>query len=175
MRTATRPPGEALDFKPGDLVDFYRPPKSKDVSGWHGPASVVRSTPARGQLTIKWRGEDITCRFGDVRRFIDFGALVFATGNFDSNPVQEVLETLTTYLSSLPDRRLVTLGYYIHNGCWHPTAETRKRPKVTFAMDYAVRNILCLHEVYAARVGHGVSRFPADETAHRSLVVLVAP
>ena len=51
MRTATRIPGETLDYKPGELVDFYRPPRSKDTSGWHGPASVVKSTPARGHVT----------------------------------------------------------------------------------------------------------------------------
>ena len=143
MRTATRIPGEALDFKPGELVDFYRPPRSKDTSGWHGPAAIVKSQPSRGQVTLKWRNETLVCKFGDVRRFIDFGALVFATGQLHSEPVQEVLDTLTAYMAALPKKRYVTLGYHVHNGVWLPTAETRKRPKVAFAMDYAVRNILC--------------------------------
>ena len=99
------------------------------------------------------------------------GALVFATSRLHSDPVQEVLETLTTYLATLPAKRLVTLGYYAHEGAWLATAETRNRPKVTFAMDYAVRNILHLHDVFAARVGHGVARFPAHEAVHRSLIV----
>ena len=32
-------------YKPGDLVDYHRPPSDKDSSGWHGPVPVVRNKP----------------------------------------------------------------------------------------------------------------------------------
>eukprot|EP00974_Lingulodinium_polyedra_P012837 1244303-Lingulodinium_polyedra.AAC.1 len=37
----TPAPGEASELSVGDLVDFYRPPASKDAPGWRGPATVT--------------------------------------------------------------------------------------------------------------------------------------
>eukprot|EP00974_Lingulodinium_polyedra_P090504 8776383-Lingulodinium_polyedra.AAC.1 len=47
LDTRTQAPGEVLEPVVGDLVDFYRPPASKDVPGWRGPATVtdVSNTP----------------------------------------------------------------------------------------------------------------------------------
>eukprot|EP00974_Lingulodinium_polyedra_P014553 1409037-Lingulodinium_polyedra.AAC.1 len=39
--TRTQAPGEALELSADDLVDFYRPPASKDVPGWRGPVTVT--------------------------------------------------------------------------------------------------------------------------------------
>ena len=46
LRSHTTTPGEVLNYQPGDLVDYHRPPSSKDLSGWHGPATVVENRPA---------------------------------------------------------------------------------------------------------------------------------
>ena len=35
------PTVEQLDFQPGDLVDFWRKPATKDGSGWRGPSTVT--------------------------------------------------------------------------------------------------------------------------------------
>ena len=43
MKTRTSISGEALELKPNELVDFYRPPSAKDLSGWHGPAKVLET------------------------------------------------------------------------------------------------------------------------------------
>ena len=61
MRTATTAPGEAANYAPGELVDFHRPPKAKDITGWHGPATVVENSPERGQVTLRWQKRDIVC------------------------------------------------------------------------------------------------------------------
>jgi hypothetical protein len=50
MRTHTTVPGEVLDYREGDLVDFHRPPAKKDDHAWHGPARVLRNIPERGQV-----------------------------------------------------------------------------------------------------------------------------
>ena len=170
MRTATTPAGEALDFKPGDLVDFHRPPRSKDSPAWHGPAKVRKNLPQHGQVVLEWNGDEIVCRYPDVRRFMDFGALVWHTGGTRRDATSEVLDTLHHYLSQLPDKRMVTLGYHMREGKWHPTAESRKHPRVTFAMDYAMRNVLQLTDVYVVRMGRGVSRFPATDEAERCVI-----
>eukprot|EP00971_Amphidinium_carterae_P342128 6481320-Amphidinium_carterae.1 len=41
MNSRTRPAGETMGLKPGDLIDFYRDPPDKSSSGWRGPAAVA--------------------------------------------------------------------------------------------------------------------------------------
>ena len=41
LTSKTRVAAEQLDLQPGDLVDFWRKPATKDESGWRGPATVV--------------------------------------------------------------------------------------------------------------------------------------
>ena len=47
-RSMTTSPGEALAYREGELVEFWRPPRSKDTPAWHGPAQVIKSEPAMG-------------------------------------------------------------------------------------------------------------------------------
>ena len=46
LESKTRVAGEQLALEPGDLMDFWRKPATKDESGWHRPAQVGE---ARGQ------------------------------------------------------------------------------------------------------------------------------
>ena len=78
LRTTTSVPGEVYDYQPRESIEFFRPPSSKDESGWEGPATVVENVPARGQVIIKWEGKDLPCKYGDVRRYLDFGGLTTA-------------------------------------------------------------------------------------------------
>ena len=74
--TRTLPPGQREKYQPGDLVDFYRPPDSKDASGWIGPAKVIDPTHMeRGTITIRHVHRPIEVRIGDLRRHMQF--LVF--------------------------------------------------------------------------------------------------
>ena len=43
LASKTRLAAEQLELSQGDLVDFYRPPATKDESGWRGPAEVVQA------------------------------------------------------------------------------------------------------------------------------------
>ena len=43
LASKTRLATEQLELNQGDLVDFYRPPATKDESGWRGPAEVVEA------------------------------------------------------------------------------------------------------------------------------------
>jgi len=54
MHTKSTITAEALDLRLGENVDFHRPPTSKDVSGWYGPAEVVNMNDVhRGTVTEK--------------------------------------------------------------------------------------------------------------------------
>ncbi len=77
LRTRTLPAGEREEYKIGEQVDFYRPPASKDISGWIGPAKIIDiSNISRGTITVRHRTEmPIEVRLQDLRRHLAF--LVF--------------------------------------------------------------------------------------------------
>ena len=69
MRSRTRPAVQSLDLKPGDLVEFYRDPPNKDISGWRGPGTVVSLDRAdEGIVEVRWQSRVLPCRLPDVRR-----------------------------------------------------------------------------------------------------------
>ena len=41
QKSVTTASGQELDYKPGELLDFFRPPGSKDRSGWQYGANVM--------------------------------------------------------------------------------------------------------------------------------------
>ena len=63
LNSKARLPIEQLDLQPGDLVDFWRKPATKDESGWRGPAKVAEAgTP----LTVKWQNRHLNVAVKDV-------------------------------------------------------------------------------------------------------------
>ena len=73
LNTRTLPAGEQQHLQVGDEVEYFRPPSTKDVSGWHGPARVTDvSSIGRGTVKIKHQGTEMVCRCGDVRRHLEF-------------------------------------------------------------------------------------------------------
>ena len=56
LNTKTLPAGQIEGYKVGEEVDFYRPPSTKDISGWMGPATVVDvSELSRGHISIRFQ------------------------------------------------------------------------------------------------------------------------
>ena len=71
--TRTRPAIQTLDLHPGDQVEFYRDPPSKDVTGWRGPATVVSLDRAdEGIVEVRWQSRLLQCQARDVRRYIAY-------------------------------------------------------------------------------------------------------
>eukprot|EP00972_Heterocapsa_arctica_P065351 9647408-Heterocapsa_arctica.AAC.1 len=64
MRARTHKVSEAMMFETGDLVEFHRPPMSKDDSGWRGPATVV--SVEGGTITVRWQGRFMQIRTQDI-------------------------------------------------------------------------------------------------------------
>ena len=175
LRAATSAPGEVHNYLPGDLVDFWRQPRSKDAHAWHGPARVVRNQPERGQVIIRWQNGDLYCKYADVRRFLDFAGLVFATGHcmavLEPGPKAQVLEILETYYRHLGTSHLETFGYWMQDGKWRVTAATHKHKRVALAADYALRNLFHIDRAFAVRMGKGIQRFPACEHAAQAVII----
>ena len=112
-RTTTTAPGEVLNYQPNDLVDYVRQPGQKDVSGWHGPAKVIQNRPEAGQVDVLPLGPGhhmkILVRYGDVRRFIDFTGLVYASG--PNSTLRNVANLIDQHISRMSPTRFDTIEY----------------------------------------------------------------
>ena len=59
---------DGKQYKPGQLVDYHRPPYDKDShGGWTGPCVVVANEPERGKLTCRHGARDIHVQYPDAR------------------------------------------------------------------------------------------------------------
>ena len=68
MRDKTRPAGQLLELKPGDLIDFHRKEQQKDLPGWRGPARVTdMSRIDEGIVQFDYQGRSMSARPADVR------------------------------------------------------------------------------------------------------------
>lgn len=80
LHSKTRLAVEQLEFEPGDLVDFWRNPATKDESGWRGPARVVEPGDRGGDessaTTVQWQGSMLQVRTQDLRRALVYCALI---------------------------------------------------------------------------------------------------
>ena len=110
-RSKTLPAGEGLDYQPGEDAEFYNPPASKDVSGWHGPAPVIENLPDRGQVKLRWKGQELLRKYADVRRFMAFIALTIGIAMSSDTALGGALATVLTYIDHQPERKLQTFGY----------------------------------------------------------------
>ena len=70
LATKTRVPGEALELKTGDQVEFFRRAPTKDESGWRGPATYLDQDG--GQHSIRWQGRHLSARTQDLRRALAY-------------------------------------------------------------------------------------------------------
>ena len=92
MESKTRKSGELLQLATDDLVDFFRKPINKDVSGWRGPARVVNvSNVTDGEISVHWQGRTMPCRIQDLRRTLVYLAQIWFT-HYDS----EMTDAFTT-------------------------------------------------------------------------------
>ena len=77
LNSTTTAAGENLAYEPGELFDHRSVPAAADETGWRGPAEVIRNIPDEGLVELRWNGHKIRRTYGDLRRFMDFTALVF--------------------------------------------------------------------------------------------------
>ena len=166
LRSVTTAPGEALDYKIGELVDFWREPTEKDSSGWTGPAKITKVLNERGMVEVVYRShQPLKVKFGDVRRFIDFAALVFGSAD------NRLLMTIETGVRNVARGQFTVYGYQLVRDSWEPTLASRKNHPMTCALEHFATNIVQCKGVYATVIGRGVKRLPAQPHAESSVVV----
>ena len=71
LASKTRLAIQQLELEPGQLVDFWRKPATKDESGWRGPATVLSVGDPSGDSSpavIQWQGSKLSVRTQDFRK-----------------------------------------------------------------------------------------------------------
>ena len=86
-RAKARKASESMQLESGDLVDFHRPPTTKDDSGWRGPATVVNIDG--NSVCIRWQERYIQCRSQDVRRALVMFSMLTSKGGRPGGAVSE--------------------------------------------------------------------------------------
>ena len=113
----TRPALKRMDLQTGELVDIYRTPANKDLTGWRGPATVVDVHAEAGQATVRWQGRTMICKTQDLRRHL-FLALLTTSVRSGSKAVS-IIRSAMKRLQRNDNRELA-----IH-GIWMGTGESR--------------------------------------------------
>ena len=110
LESKTRTPGEALELRQGDQVEFYRRAISKDDCGWRGPATYLDQDG--GQHSIRWQGRHLPVRTQDIRRalaYLCFLAIDDRTWPRGSSPTK----LLVSFVDVLLEFRFgEALGFY---------------------------------------------------------------
>ena len=170
-RTVTTTPGDILDYKPGELVDYHRPQASKDSSGWQGPEKVIENLPKRGQVRIATDSGEIRCAYKDVRRFLEYSVLLFGIHTKPGSSPHAVVGIIEQCLSQMETNKLQRLGYVQDSGVWKLTTNTRNAVQLMCALEHFVSNVVHYPNVVAVRIGRGISRFPKDTSAEKFVLL----
>ena len=152
-RSKTRRAGELLELRIGDLVDFYRKPMTKDITGWHGPAEVVSlSSLQDGLLYIKWQGRVLAARIQDVR-----SAMIFATF------LMRVSEPIRTFRAEVESQcgHALRLGWMRQGGNWVQCQANRSHSTLLAVGLYVSAVCMNLQGVIGFRCGTELNNLPA--------------
>ena len=97
-RHNTRMAGEIKELQEGDQVDLYRKPQNKDLTGWRGPATVLRLNYEDGTSTVRWMGRDLIVHFPHLRRhlFLNLRSWTPLTSDFTSTSEKRSKKCVTT-------------------------------------------------------------------------------
>ena len=146
-RTKTRPAGELLELQTGDLVEFYRPPLTKDVSGWRGPATITDVTSlSDGIMSIRWQGRVLSCRVQDVRRALVYWTFLTARRAF--SPMEEIFNFCHHMKSDV-----IRLGWICKRDGWHECVGNQQFPKILLAGLHVAACSLHLDGCIGFRIG----------------------
>ena len=152
-KSKTRPAGELQGLAVGDLVEFYRPPPTKDVSGWHGPATVTDLLALdHGIVGIRWQGRSMTCRMQDVRRALLYP--VFLT----RQPVSSPMEEIRNAAAHLRDVHRLGWVQAPDGGKWVECRDNKLMPRVLLAGLQIASCHLHLEGCISMRIGRGARK-----------------
>ena len=170
--TKSLPSAQAANYQLNELVDFYRPPGSKDISGWAGPATVIDTTDvARGILGIKFSGRPMKCKLGELRRHIAFLSLLAAV-HMPSNLTCSVMSEIHSLFNKMVTGDVHHLGWKLTTNPaqkWQLSDKTRKFNHFMQAALVLAKQSLQLRNCVAIRVAKGapvLTELPGYDVIH---------
>ena len=112
------------------MVEFYRAPQNKDVSGRRSPATVVSfDRKDEGIVEVRWQSRVLQVRMPDLRRALVYLTLLASVLRLDY-PDQSPWRFVVSIVESLNQAVSVLYGFEIGNdGRWRLTPNTERRPK----------------------------------------------
>lgn len=151
--TQTRPAGELLDLRPGDQIDLWRAPKTKDLTAWRGPATVLSTANIEhGFVDAQWQGRALSVRLADCRRALAY----IITLEYDSPPLLELRK------HALSINNVIKIFAVIHTARgWQLSKAAAEHPEVLHAAVHTGYNVFGLRCV-GCRIGHGVALLPGQ-------------
>ena len=182
LSSRTRPSGQREDYKPGELVDFFRKGGAKDATGWTGPATVVDPTHIeRGTVTIRHIHVPMECRLQDLRRhqmFLVFLAAVHSAmgksrtvWGYIRNAIEQLRSGVCLVLGSVLTK-LTSGGMDFRMSRSTLTPDHRE---LWQAIEYFAQSGLNQDDVIAARCGHGCASLSAMSGYDAALTVWWQP
>ena len=156
----TRVAGQQLDLHPGDLVDIFRAPSSKDNTGWRGPCRVVSTFHLPdGFVDVVWQGRTMGVRIPDVRP-----ALVYL--ELDGAAMSLVRD----YAAQLQGQAQCFAWVHAQQG-WQLSQAARQRPDVYHALLRTAVDIFHCQFCVGGRIGRGVAVLPGLSGISSALLV----
>ena len=168
MSDRTRPAGQLMDLKPGDLIDFHRKEQQKDVPGWRGPARVTDlSRIDEGVIQFDFQGRSMSARPADVRRALMHLVFMAAASR---GPRTSPWDVVARMLGCMQMMSWMTLGWELRSGGWSMTAETPKHYDVYLAALHCAACGLHIAGVVTVRLAAGAVTLPGVHGADDSVV-----
>ena len=119
----------------------------------------MKNLPDEGLVQLKWKGQTIRGKYGDVRRFMEFTALVFGIHTCLDTAHYGAVNCLSTALSKMRVSETMTIGFTHSNHRWQATQSTKQHQAIAFAIEFLLRNVFNAAGVIATRVGRGFQQF----------------
>ena len=158
QRAITTVTQRSEQFQPGDMVELYRKPSSKDNPGWSGPYPLVECKTFDGVAVLKVNGVDRPYRIQDIRHAL---LVIELLGIASADTHAQALKVIHSFLTSLSPNRIEAFGLAEdEGGDPYITTASRKWPKVAKALNYVIKTALQMQNVAAARLGREVRHLP---------------
>ena len=161
--TITKPAGEEFELKLGEEVEYYRPPLSRDASGWRGPAVICDLTRLEhGRVGIRTRSDHVlTCRLQDIRRCLTYLAEMESPLSSPGGQAQQILQE---YVDNTRQGTVLILGQvYDKTAGWRMSKNTHNHNMVYQAAVVVAECVFHLQNLAAVRLGVGVRTLPRKE------------
>ena len=159
----TRIATQQLQLEPGDLVDFWRRPDTKDESGWRGPATLVDT---RQPVTIRWQDRFLQVRTQDLRRALVY--LVLLTQNTGNNYAVDPTEVLMDFAEK-QEHSAVRVGWIYTEG-WRRARANAMHSQLLMAVLHVAACGWDRQDCIGARIGRGISTLKPIPESSRSII-----